>query len=106
MEHIEIIHADGTKGKISMEEAHRVLAMIQKPETNAMREANQKYARCAGKHIIRMVGQEWGDPDDLDEETLKSIMYQNLPFNKDQADLMYEIVERAIGMHSEKIFNA
>ena len=106
MEHIEITHHDGTKGKISMEEANRIHLMIQDLERDTMREENEHYTKSAGRHIIRLVGHEWGEEDDLDEDTLKSILFQCMPFNKEQADLMYEIIERAIGMHSEKIFNA
>ena len=106
MEHVEITHHDGTKGKISMEEANRIHLMIQELERDTMREENEHYTMNAGRHIIRLAGQEWGDAKDLDEDTLKSILFQCMPFNKEQADLMYEIIERAIGMHSEKIFNA
>ena len=78
-----------------MEEANRIRLMIQDLERDTMKEENERYTQAAGRHIIRLAGHEWGEEDDFDEDTLKSILFQCMPFNKKQADLMYEIIERA-----------
>lgn len=111
MEHMEITHPDGTKGKITHAEAKRIAEAIWSDDKEAAAEKywqspqrtsrNEKYCKNAAENIRRMAGWEHAPET---EDDLKEILFEKIPGLKEKdANLLYEVVEMAIALHSKEM---
>ena len=99
----KIMLANGSAAEITQEEAEKIAAMVH-PHYEGVHmenpaECNHKYLEKAKSHITALTGE-----DDLNEKKLKYLIYKQIyGFTKDDAELLYETMEAAIGMHMERI---
>ena len=112
MDFMEIMHTDGSKGKITREEAWKIAEMVKHDkemsakqywQSPAKNHKNSKYGEKAAENIRRMA--DWEHPPKT-EDDLKAILYDNMPgWTRCQADLMYEVMEMGIALHSEYLMD-
>lgn len=102
----KIMLANGSSAEITQEEAHKIASMVapHHKEAKSPVMCNEKYLEKAKKHIADKFGL---DEEKINENSLKDILYKNLyGFTKEDSDLLYEVIETAIGMHTKKILDA
>jgi hypothetical protein len=112
MDFMEVMHTDGSKGKITHEEAWKIAEMVKHDKEMSAKQdwqsptknhKNSKYGKKAAENIRRMAGWEYLPQT---EDDLKAILYEKMPgWSKCQADLMYEIIEMGIALHSEYLMD-
>lgn len=107
MQLIEITHQDGTKGKITQNQAFRISKMMY----HDMRTPQQKYSHMSKKNKqylhkakknIKMILQLDDLPQTQDQ--FKKLLYKNMPnFSWKQTQMLYEMIQAIIGMHYCKL---
>lgn len=88
----EVTHIDGSKGRISESEAHRIKDAIHRMTGLGHRE-HMDAEKCIHKvegNIQRLI--EWDHAPNT-EEQMKYLLKKYLGMSRDQADLLFEIIE-------------
>jgi hypothetical protein len=107
--HVRVKTVSGTEADIPHEEALRIAREfhhhVKAEDTfhDHVRERNLHILHKAHSSIENIVGHSIAH----DEAAIKEAIYQKLPgFDRGQAEMLYELIERTAARHHQKIYNA